>query len=104
MEREMTDYNDGNWHGWQGGDCPVHPKSEVEGFWLGKGGYAVHNRGAAVGMNFKWDGGAALQTFRVITPYDKPPNGLMMIYGNYQSAVCGKSVNATTTRWIEVLE
>ena len=29
----MTDYNDGNWHGWNGGECPVHPKSEVEAVW-----------------------------------------------------------------------
>ena len=26
----MTDYNDGKWHGWNGGECPVHPKSEVQ--------------------------------------------------------------------------
>ena len=26
----MPDYNDGNWHGWNGGECPVHPKSMVE--------------------------------------------------------------------------
>ena len=25
----MTDYNDGNWHGWNGGECPVHKESEV---------------------------------------------------------------------------
>jgi hypothetical protein len=25
----MTDYNDGNWHGWNGGECPVHPQTEV---------------------------------------------------------------------------
>lgn len=25
----MTDYNDGKWHGWNGGECPVHPLSEV---------------------------------------------------------------------------
>jgi hypothetical protein len=24
-----TDYNDGNWHGWNGGECPVHPEAEV---------------------------------------------------------------------------
>ncbi len=23
------DYNDGNWHAWTGGDCPVHPYSFV---------------------------------------------------------------------------
>lgn len=26
----MTDYNDGKWHGWNGGECPVHLKSLVE--------------------------------------------------------------------------
>jgi len=25
----MTDYNDGKWHGWNGGECPVHPESIV---------------------------------------------------------------------------
>ena len=25
----MTNYNDGKWHGWNGGECPVHPKSRV---------------------------------------------------------------------------
>ena len=26
----MTNYNDGNWHGWNGGECTVYPKSKVE--------------------------------------------------------------------------
>ena len=26
----MTNYNDGKWHGWNGGECPVHPESWVE--------------------------------------------------------------------------
>ena len=26
----MTDYNDGKWHGWNGGECPVHPETVVE--------------------------------------------------------------------------
>ena len=26
----MTNYNDGNWHGWNGGKCPVHPKTTVD--------------------------------------------------------------------------
>ena len=30
----MTNYNDGNWHGWNGGECPVHPKSEIEAVYL----------------------------------------------------------------------
>jgi hypothetical protein len=27
---EPVDYNDGNWHRWGGGNCPVHPETEVE--------------------------------------------------------------------------
>ena len=26
----MTNYNDGKWHGWNGGECPVHPESVVK--------------------------------------------------------------------------
>ena len=26
----MTDYNDGKWYGWNGGSCPLHPKTTVE--------------------------------------------------------------------------
>ena len=29
----MTNYNDGKWHGWNGGECPVHPESVVEAVW-----------------------------------------------------------------------
>ena len=24
-----TNYNDGKWHGWDGGECPIHPESMV---------------------------------------------------------------------------
>ena len=26
----MTNYNDGEWHAWGGGECPVHPKSHID--------------------------------------------------------------------------
>lgn len=29
----MTDYNDGKWHGWNGGECPVDPRAEIEIRW-----------------------------------------------------------------------
>ena len=29
----MTNYNDGKWHGWNGGECPVHPESVVDARW-----------------------------------------------------------------------
>jgi hypothetical protein len=30
----MTDYNDGKWHGWNGGECPVDPDSEIEAYYF----------------------------------------------------------------------
>lgn len=33
----MTDYNDGKWHGWNGGKCPVHPESVVDYIWFDEG-------------------------------------------------------------------
>ena len=30
------DYNDGAWHGWNGGECPVHPKTFVDYIWVSK--------------------------------------------------------------------
>ena len=29
----MTNYNDRNWHGWNGDECPVSPKSIVDVVW-----------------------------------------------------------------------
>lgn len=26
----MTNYNDGQWYGWNGGECPVHPETMVQ--------------------------------------------------------------------------
>jgi len=34
----MTNYNDGNIHGWNGGDFPVHPKTRVK-IWFRHGGH-----------------------------------------------------------------
>jgi hypothetical protein len=56
-----ADYNDGNWHDWRGGECPVHPKSEVK----------------AQELNGPWWQAIAEQNdwpsfrgrFRVVTPY-----------------------------------
>lgn len=36
----MTNYNDGNWWGWNGGECPVHPKTVVQAVWYSETGLA----------------------------------------------------------------
>lgn len=37
----MSNYNDGKWHGWDGGECPVHTESVIEYLWNGSSG--VHH-------------------------------------------------------------
>lgn len=49
----MTNYNDGSWHGWNGGECPVHPKSEVEIVSI-EGGTRRTNRVQCVADDLLW--------------------------------------------------
>ena len=60
----MTDYNDGKWHGWNGGGCPVHPKSEVR-LWDAASGQEAFTAADAAHWSFS---GA----FRVTKPYRAP--------------------------------
>lgn len=75
----MIDYNDGTWHDWAGGECPVHPKSEIEGYWKVEDSHiypmaksAIYNAGLAGELNFEWGGQTRLHLFRVIKPYVEP--------------------------------
>lgn len=73
----MTDYNDGEWHEWSGGECPVHPKSIIEGYWH-KGAKdlyapATFNIGEAGGFTFPHvEGWEKLKLFRVVKEYKRP--------------------------------
>ena len=63
----MTDYNDGKIHGWNGGQCPVHPKSRVSvisGTWNNVANFHEKFAGDLV-----WD---CIFAFRVIKPYTEP--------------------------------
>ena len=60
----MTDYNDGKWHGWNGGECPVHPKSDVR-IWDCASGQDIYLPAEAVHWTFR---GA----FRVVKEYREP--------------------------------
>lgn len=64
----MTDYNDGRWHGWNGGECPVHPKTDTE--------YMTRN-----GINYtrpaghiSWESGfdSSVIAFRVVKEHREP--------------------------------
>lgn len=70
----MTDYNDGNWHGWNGGECPVHPKSVVDVRLFGGGRAAKYD---SAGL-YSWTHSLAFSDenivkFRVTKPYVEPP-------------------------------
>ena len=69
----MNNYNDGKWHGWNGGECPVHPESEIE---------AVYTRSerfkgivSDVAKAFSWEDSEyslGLVAFRVIKEHREP--------------------------------
>lgn len=49
----MADYNDGNWHGWDGGECPVHPKTMIAVKWITREGcFGVDDERMA--CNYNW--------------------------------------------------
>ena len=67
----MTDYNDGNWHGWNGGKCPVHQNSEID--WMLRSGkpqasdrYAVRRSWAHFGTD------SDIVAFRVTKVHREP--------------------------------
>ena len=53
MIERGVDYNDGNWHGWNGGECPVHPDSEIAVKWMTRDGlFGVDDERMA--RNYNW--------------------------------------------------
>jgi hypothetical protein len=63
----MTDYNDGKIHGWNGGDCPVHPETEVR-VW-----FRVCGASHCSGYDWVHTGGAAdIIAFQVVKAYVEP--------------------------------
>jgi hypothetical protein len=63
----MTDYNDGKWHGWNGGECPVHPESVVEAVWYHETSTGIAGKfDCYVGSRF------SIIAFRVTKPYREP--------------------------------
>lgn len=66
----MTNYNDGKWHGWNGGECPVHPETVVEVVYLYDDGGCN-----SVGVSKKWYWGTEAMpiiAFRVIKEHKEP--------------------------------
>ena len=119
----MTDkpnYNDGNWHGWNGGECPVHPKSRVDFVWhdpnFGTAGVCYDREAIEeVGPILAW---AHVVKFRVVKEHREPR--VMWSYGAhlheteadaiaFRKAVAdanpGKGYeNGIITKWVEATE
>ena len=67
----MTDYNDGKWHGWNGGECPVHPKSLIDPLW--RDGRQVKLATVCAAGDVMWNGPFDVPAaFRVIKEYRQP--------------------------------
>ena len=64
----MTDYNDGKWHGWNGGECPVHPETVVDTVWENgtRDGYK------ASGFDWNYEGPSRVIVFRVVKEHKEP--------------------------------
>lgn len=66
----MTDYNDGKWHGWSGGECPVHPKTVVEIVYFEDG--ITHNEAICKYCDFSKNAELPIIAFRVIKEHKEP--------------------------------
>ena len=56
------DYNNGEWWGWNGGECPVHPKSRIDA-----------NNGCWAGFAAEIDWQSFRGAFRVLVAHVEPP-------------------------------
>lgn len=73
----MTNCNDGKWHGWDGGEYPVHPESVVEAVFTGSFGTMKDVREAGLHI---W--GKGTHAFRVVKEYKEPREFWVNVYGD----------------------
>ncbi len=69
----MTNYNDGKWHGWNGGECPVHPETVVHACFE-DGLDTTEDIGMPASLyDWKCDDDCAIIAFRVVKEQCPPP-------------------------------
>lgn len=106
----LTNYNDGKIHGWNGGNCPVHPKTLVK----------VFQKGILSSLDYKadnlhWghcDNCGDIVAFQVVKEYKEPmvvwvnvyKNGFGSIYKTEKEALSAAvyAVGGVTVKFIEV--
>jgi hypothetical protein len=75
----MTDYNDGKWHGWNGGKCPVDTQAHVDIVWINRvGGLDRNDFVYARHCSWVHDDDGDIIAFRVMRPAEpvKPADPL----------------------------
>lgn len=79
----MTNYNDGKWHGWNGGECPVHPMTVVKlVVWAGSEGGGTGVSGGEAG-DFCWSNeDTPIIAFRVVKEHREPREWWVNVYPN----------------------
>tara|TARA_R110000824_G_scaffold173105_2_gene351136 strand:- start:699 stop:989 length:291 start_codon:yes stop_codon:yes gene_type:complete len=76
----ITNYNDGDWHPWAGGDCPVHQDSIVD--------LMMNTGDTGEGLEAgNWNWGNDIKTkivaFRVTKEYKPEPRDFWITTGHY---------------------
>ena len=68
--KEMTNYNDGKWHGWNGGECTVHPDTIIKAVFTDNGFCGRED----FAKNFDFDDKYfhPIIAFKVVKEYKKP--------------------------------
>jgi hypothetical protein len=108
----MTNWNDGTIHGWNGGDCPVHPETVVKVYFEDQ----LPRKGAACDFCWTLDTTGLdvdIIAFRVVKPYVEPkviwvneyPSG-NAVYTSEEKArqYSGSSATRIAVKYVEVKE
>ncbi len=96
----MTDYNDGEWHGWNGGECPVDPQALVDIVWITSNGSPGRNNGVSPKF-YSWEhyDGWDIIAFRVVKPAEpvKPADPLADLDARVEKLEA--IINAIVAQW-----
>ena len=111
----MTDFNDGKIHGWDGGECPVHPETVVR-VWLYDG---TPTKKRAKFLGWSWSHPdrfpeSNIIAFQVVKEHREPKTiwvneyagGFSAIYLSEDDATrfAGSSATRIAVKYVEVIE
>ncbi len=107
----MTNYNDGKIHGWNGGECPVHPLTVVNVFFRG----VITTKSFVASQVVGWlhhDQNDDIVAFQVVKEYKEPlvvwvnmyKNGYGPMYKTEKEAISAAvyAVDRVAVKFIEV--